>query len=268
MKAFVINLAASTERRRHMQRQLERLGIEHEFVAAVDGGALTAGDRQGLVCEDAVARASDWLRPGIIGCCLSHVAAYRAIAADGAAAALVLEDDVILPTYTADLLTTLASSLDRREVALMYYRSIRSCRLSDRESVSLAEGHRLLYPIDLEPLNATTAYVITREACLSMIDFVIPVRTGPDSWSVFVQAGALDRVRCVQPRPFGARTDFKSTIDYLGGSTSAKQRVMGAVSRHRIFPLFQIAAWRRAQIERNLSQFSVVSERSPHSPQG
>lgn len=250
-----------------MQRQLDRLGMEYEFVTAVDGAALTADERLELVDEDVVARAPDWLRPGIIGCCLSQLAVYRAIAADGASAALVLEDDAVLPSETPALLAGLAPKLDRREVALLYYRSIDPCRLSDRDAEPLVGKRRLLYPVDLEPLNAATAYVITREACLSMIDFVLPVRTGPDSWAAFVEGGAIDRVRCVHPRPFGAQTDFKSTVDYLGGSTSAKQRVMGAVARHRIFPLFQIAAWRRAQIERNLSQFSVVSDRSPHSPE-
>lgn len=266
MKAYVINLPRSTDRRIHMRRQLERLGIEHEFIGAVDGAALTRGERKWLVDEDVVARAPDWLRPGIIGCCLSHVDAYRAIVADDAPAALVLEDDAVLPPDTEEIIATLESQLDRREVVLMYYRSIRPCRLSDYNALPLIGDSRLLYPFDLEQLNATTAYVITREACLSMIDFVIPVRTGPDSWEVFVEAGALDRVRCVRPRPFGARTDFKSTIDYLGGSESTKQRAMTVVSRYRIFPLFQLAAWRRARIERRLSHFSVISERPPHSP--
>ena len=60
-------------------------------------------------------------------------------------------------------------------------------------------ARRLLYPVDLEPLNATTAYAITRQACLAMIDYVIPVHTGPDSWWQFVESGALERVRCGSP---------------------------------------------------------------------
>jgi hypothetical protein len=130
--------------------------------------------------------------------------------------------------------------------------------------VPLTDGSRLLYPVDVEPLNATVAYMITRDACLAMIDFVVPVRTGPDSWGVFVEQGALDRVRCVVPRPFGTRNDFKSTIDYLGDSSSPLQRAMSAVSKRRIFPLFQLLAWRRARLEKRLSQFTVVPERSPY----
>ncbi len=64
---------------------------------------------------------------------MSQVAAYRAIVADGAPAGMVLEDDVILPDDTVELLATLAPLLERREVALLYYRSIRPCRLSDRD---------------------------------------------------------------------------------------------------------------------------------------
>ncbi len=55
MKAYVINLERSTERRQHMRRQLERLGLEHEFVAAVNGARLTADERL-LVDGHAVAQ--------------------------------------------------------------------------------------------------------------------------------------------------------------------------------------------------------------------
>ena len=68
-----------------------------------------------------MAKSPHWLRPGIVGCCLSQVAAYRAIVADGAPAGMVLEDDVILPDDTVELLATVAPLLERREVALLYY---------------------------------------------------------------------------------------------------------------------------------------------------
>ncbi|HUR85628.1 MAG TPA: glycosyltransferase family 25 protein [Solirubrobacteraceae bacterium] len=265
MKAYVINLPRSHDRRRHIEEQLARLELEYEIVAATDGSALTPEERERLLDMDAVTRAPDWLRPGIVGACLSHLAAYRAIAADGAPHALVVEDDAILPPDLVALLAEIAPELRGREAVLLDVKSLRATELSGLDGIDLPGGRRLLYPMDVAPLTAATAYVITREACLSMSEFVIPVRAGPDSWGFFVEHGGLDRVRCVHPRPCRPRTDFKSTVDYLGASAAPLQRIMSFVSEHRIFPLFQLAAWRRARSDRRMTRLTVVSRRSPFS---
>src|SRR5579872_1856606 len=47
--AFVINLPRSTDRRRHVERQLRRAGLESEFVPAVDGRVLQPEETRRLV---------------------------------------------------------------------------------------------------------------------------------------------------------------------------------------------------------------------------
>jgi hypothetical protein len=62
-----------------------------------------------------------------------------------------------------------------------------------------------------------------------MIEHVLPVRAGADSWAFHHESGALDRLRCVVPRPAGFRHGFKSAIDYLP-ARSAAQRAMPRLS--------------------------------------
>lgn len=259
MKAYVINLPRSTERRRHLESELARTQLEHEFVDAVDGRLLTPELRRGRVDEDAVGRAPDWLRPGIVGAALSHLKAYSAILRDNARCGLVLEDDVVLSSDPLPLLHAVAEAVRGNELALLYYRGVRPMRLTDHDAVDLVHGHRLLYPLD-EGVTAGNGYVITRRACEGMLERAVPVRAGPDNWDFFRKIGALETVRCVYPRPFGARADFKSAVDYLGADESLVQRVMTNVANRRIFPLHQLATLRRRRAERRFSQFAVVSD--------
>src|SRR5947209_4640748 len=104
MKAYVINLPRSTERRASMAEQLERTELDYEFVDGVSGRGLTPTERAELVDEAAVARYPRWLTPGQIGCALSHLRTYERILDSGTqdAAALILEDDVILPSNISE----------------------------------------------------------------------------------------------------------------------------------------------------------------------
>jgi glycosyl transferase family 25 len=238
LKAYFINLDRSADRRRYQQRQLERLGIDYALVPGVDGRELSSDE---LV---------DTLPPGIVGCARGHLNAYRQVLADGEPVALVLEDDAALPQETPALLRALAPVLSGAEVALLHYRANKSCPLVERDGIALSDGFRLLYPVSPEPLSAATAYVMTAEACRRMSEFVEPVRYWPDDWKAFLKDGALDRLRCVSPRPVQAETSFKSTVGYADGLLS------------RVVPA-SIRAWRRARIQRHYTDFPVLPEAPP-----
>jgi len=81
---YVINLARSPERRRWMEAELARAGIEGVFVRAVDGRRF--GER---CARPIMSRAETALA-------LSHRKAWRRFLASGAEHAVVLEDDVHL----------------------------------------------------------------------------------------------------------------------------------------------------------------------------
>ncbi|WP_312793826.1 glycosyltransferase family 25 protein [Tianweitania sp.] len=85
MRIFLINLDHLPDRLAFMTAQLESLGLQAERLAAVEGDKI-----------DLSPYASYSLRPGEVGCFLSHREAWRRLVASGAELALVLEDDVRL----------------------------------------------------------------------------------------------------------------------------------------------------------------------------
>jgi glycosyl transferase family 25 len=235
MKAYVINLGRAVERREHMEAQLGDLA--HEFVEAVDGHALTEEQRARLDIRP-------WLTPGLVGCALSHRKAYRLILAAGQPFGLVLEDDAVVPEELPALLERLPSLLGSAEIALLHYRSTRPGRLGD--GPSLARDLRLREPLDTKWLNATTGYVIGREACQRMLN-LHPVVMSPDGWGAFLEAQAIDRVWCVHPQPVRARTDLHSTTGYRNWW---------------LLPNW-LRAWNRERIQRRMTRFEIVSSQGP-----
>ena len=100
VRAYVINLARSPERRASMTAQLTDCSIDFEIVTAVDGRELNMGDVEVVEAIAPSFLAADWFRPGHAACAMSHLSVYRKILASGEDLALVLEDDVAVPTAT------------------------------------------------------------------------------------------------------------------------------------------------------------------------
>ena len=98
---FCLNLKRSPNRRRKMISQAELLGLELNFVDAIDG--------QNLTEETVVQYNSEWRRKlghpltiNEIGCCLSHHKALKTFLESDFDFAIILEDDV---TLSPNLLT-------------------------------------------------------------------------------------------------------------------------------------------------------------------
>src|SRR4051812_32600422 len=128
MKAYAISLPRLTTRRASVVEQLARTQLDFEVVDGIDGYALTPQERAELLTEDG-ARAWRWLAPGAIGAALSHLRVYEQMTDD---VALVVEDDVVLPSTIADLSRRVASEMHGREIVLLYFRSHEQCRFSAR----------------------------------------------------------------------------------------------------------------------------------------
>jgi glycosyl transferase family 25 len=245
-----------------MAEQLARTELEYEFVAAVDGSALTASDRAKLVDKDVVGIHPHWMNPGQIGCALSHLRVYqRRARAGGAEIALVLEDDVILPSDIGEVCRKIGAHMRGREIVLLYFRAFGTCRFSAQDAVELKSGVRLLYPVDVgQPITAS-AYLVTAEACRGLAEVILPVRAGADNWGHFYGIGAIESLRCVLPRAIGVRNDFKSTIDHTR-VRAPRAQVTTFVDRHRVVGAFQLLTMNRKLIERRMSKTAIVPERS------
>jgi glycosyl transferase, family 25 len=211
VRAYVINLQRSAERRAHMLAQLTRAGVDYRFVEAIDDRTAGAAD-PGQVHPSYFSR-SDW-RPGRIGNGLSHLRAYETILSDGRDVGLVLEDDVTLSADFAAVVEAVAEHLVGAEIALLNFDSRDTCELSRDGLVQLPYGRALALPIDVRVPVGGAAYLMTREACERMAATIIPIRAHSDDWDYWYQTGALDRVRCVYPLVATKSADFESTIDY------------------------------------------------------
>src|SRR5262249_31573392 len=189
MRAYVINLARSLDRRAHITAELQKTGLDYEFITAVDGRELDLDDP---TIVDSALIAKNSFPAGTAGCALSHLRTYQKIIADDLDEALILEDDVILPTDLRDLVDAVAGQLTGAEVALLNYGRSSRCKMSVDGSVSLPASRTLALPIDIGGLVNAAAYVITREACERMSKSVLPLRANADDWQFFYREGILD----------------------------------------------------------------------------
>ena len=255
MRAYVINLARSHDRRAHITAELKKTGVDYEIMTAVDGLDLDLTD---TTIVNPILASRTISTPGTAGAALSHLNAYRKIIADGLDEALVLEDDVTLPTDLGSLADAVAQQLTGAEVALLSYASPDPCKLSREGSISLPSSRLLALPIELQRLASAGAYVITREACERMVKCVLPVRMHPDEWWFFFKEGALDRVRCVVPLPVHKDPNAVSTMGSYSLRNGLRARLVVPLVRRKIPVLHQVLSYRRQRIYRHWSRTELV----------
>lgn len=255
MRAYVINLARSLDRRTHVMAELDRTGLDYEFITAVDGRTIDLEDRR-LVDPRLLAKNN--FPAGTAGCALSHLQAYRRILEDGADAALVLEDDVELPDDLGALAHALAAHLTGAEVVLLNYASPTRCRVSPEGSVPLASSRLLALPIDITDMVNAAAYVITRPACERMLESAPPIRANADDWHYFYTEGIIDRIRCVLPLPVDKAAKFESTIGLYSLGNGLKGRLVAPFVRHKVPLVHQVILYRRQRILRRWGKADIV----------
>lgn len=263
MRAYVVNLARSLDRRAHITAELRKTRLDYEIVTAVDGRDLDVNDRAIIdpslpYIDPSLPVVDSGLAAGTAGAALSHLSVYRQIIAEGLDAALVLEDDVLLPVDLASLADAVAGQLCGAEVALFSVDSPEPCKVGRGGSVPLPPARLLALPIDIRQPRSAAAYIITREACERMTKCLPPVRVQADSWWWFYREGLLDRVRCVVPLPVAKSPQFTSTIGSYSLGSGIRGRLAGAVGRHKIPLLHQALRYRRQRILRQWSRAEIV----------
>lgn len=98
VKAFVINLESSIDRKAYMHQILDALSyLDVEFVQAVNGKAMSEAEISECFDQaEAFRHYGRNLRPGEIGCTLSHKKCAQMLLDSSEKCALVLEDDLLL----------------------------------------------------------------------------------------------------------------------------------------------------------------------------
>jgi glycosyl transferase family 25 len=219
MKVYVISLARAKDRRQSITKQLNRLHCDYTIIDAVDGYALSQEELFTLADPEAIARAPRYLNPGQIGCSQSHLNCYKSISTDNLRHALILEDDMVLRSFSLEKLKLLAEKYaTEKSVILLYYRSPpsgRTCHFQFIENhTSSFTASRIAYPLTTEDIPLCTgAYIITRAACQSLASNLAPIAHGADQWDVFLSNGWIDHLFVVHPR-LAKGASFDSEIKY------------------------------------------------------
>lgn len=251
MRTYVINLPESVDRRNHIEVQLQTAALDYTVIEAVNGRMLSAAERAALVDDEAVARFPDWLTPGAIGCALSHRVVYRRFLEDGGDAALVLEDDALLPLNAGALLGQLSAAVRPNEVALLNFRSFEAAKLS-RADVVAVDGHSFVSPVQPRQLLGSLAYFVGRDAAEALAEAIVPVRVAADSWGHHAAHSPIE-LRCVLPQPIEHDVMLESTLGYSEVIGTSRADAL----RH-LWPIRQLRKANRVRIKRNMSRVEFV----------
>jgi len=168
MKAYLINMAAATERLRFVSEQVARLGITMVRVEAINGRQLPE-PYEDYSPRFFMLKHGKRTNPAEIGCYFSHIKALRAFLATGDDHGLILEDDV---AFASDAWDTIAKAL--RHAA--DWDILRLSALHDpvRVKVRALGEHHALY-VDLTKQTGAGAYFVNRRAAQVLVQRLLPM---------------------------------------------------------------------------------------------
>lgn len=241
---FVISLARSVERRDHISRQLTTLGLQWEFVDALDGVALPPeAARLAAGAHVLEVRPGLWRRltPGEVGCALSHQLCYRLLLERGLPMALVLEDDVDVSAECVEVARAIPRFPKEWELVLLAHHSARHGPSEGAETtwhgVTVHPRHRVARVVEFA--MGAMAYAVSREGACKLLRYGTPVRM-PADWLTGYAPSAGVRLFAVTPPVVGPHlaTPHATTLpdrESFFYSTRRVPRQYPAIARLRVW---------------------------------
>lgn len=261
MKAYIINLKRSAKRREHIVAEADKTGLEYSIVDAVDGALLSDDELDELCDMDVVRKYPEWLSRGMIGCVLSHKRAYLEFLETDDTAAMIIEDDAVLPANLRSIAERAAERLKPDTVQLFFYSCFDPLKLSTANGIDRGDGQSLLYPMTLEGVTGGVCYVIGREAARAMVEDNVPISLASDCWEHFQTRGYIKRVQCVYPMSvdhLGVKSVISATVQ-----TGARAWLTNLVDKYEV-PLIYRALQRKRQANVSVRlKFMLTDEKSP-----
>tara|TARA_A100001015_G_C14890431_1_gene672182 strand:- start:106 stop:843 length:738 start_codon:yes stop_codon:yes gene_type:complete len=174
MKVYFINLDRSKDRRKHIESNLRKLGVDAERVSAIDGKTLTKEYISEVYDEQkCLKKHRKKLIPNEIGCALSHLKIYKKIVKNNLDGAIILEDDV---------------KLDHRFIHAI--KQIEKLELKSSTVILLNQAHQIFTwsrKLDHNIYKTykslcTISYYINQEGAKDMLSSFNPIDQAIDSW--------------------------------------------------------------------------------------
>jgi glycosyl transferase family 25 len=215
---IVINLAENQRRLADSGRQLDAFGIPWRRMEGVDGRRLTPEEIDRVYdAHENARRARHPLVAQEIGCYLSHIAAWHAIADADAPGGFVFEDDFAADPSLPNVLERVSSDAGRWDmIKLFAFDPVP--RLLDARP--LDEGHKI--GIAYSVPTCLVAYGLTREAARRLTADAVPFfRPVDEDQKFFWETGM--RVALVTPPPV-CDGDQQSSTGTVGDARRAAAR--------------------------------------------
>lgn len=252
-KLYIINLERAPVRRKFIQNQLDKLRItNYEFIDAVDGMKVGDAWLNEQVDQEQLVRP---LRPTEIACAISHRMALDHFVAEGNTQyAVILEDDVLLPKNTKELLDNLVRLVSGDEVVLL------SASLHTQQQFkklhSITPGTDLLQATKpIEQVYIAAAYMVSRDVAKTLSRAVFPVTDVADSWRYYKERGGMREILLAFPYPI-VQEVFQSTR----GNKAMIYDAINWVLLNKVPGLYQFFSERRNRDENQRRKNVVITE--------
>lgn len=212
IKIFVVSLLRSPERRKTISSRMKALGINFEFIDAIDAQLLPLSEVMDIQKQQRATK--DYgrsLGPGEIACALSHAKAYQTIQNETLDGAVILEDDAIIDSRFPQFIEWLKHQsstpvglwllgggeyLEKTVIKNYYDFAI----LSKPAIISNQTwGELFLISGHFERLARTCGYFIDRKSAQTLLDNNTPPKTLADDWPFFINNGWVCPYLC---KPF------------------------------------------------------------------
>ena len=179
---FVVSLPDCTDRRDTIAKSLANLGIEFEFVDAIDGRYGLDPQYEDQIDRVAARRAGHILSDSEFACALSHITIYQRIVSQNIAYALILEDDALPSPQLVNFLTGCYyrdADLTQLYYSRAYVRWQGAVRVLFDSHVSYLHAPRL-------KVTGAVAYTVSYQAALHFVKYALPINREAD-WPLCIQ---------------------------------------------------------------------------------
>lgn len=170
---WILNLERSGDRREFMERQLNDLNWRFEIVPAVDSKYLGSEDLKYYSAQEAMKTIQREMKPGEIGCALSHAKLWERIVAEDIEEVLILEDDVTIKSELLEILERRSRFPEDWEF-INFRTDVRKIPFGPPVYTEYRICHFQSYA------NRTCAYFINTKGAKKLRDHVYPIRWAAD----------------------------------------------------------------------------------------
>ncbi|APX91088.1 glycosyl transferase family 25 [Brevirhabdus pacifica] len=196
--AYLINLADNTERLDRSKAQFDAQGIAFSRIDGVNGWAMSEDELSRVHDAEGNARiARHPLVPAEIGCYLSHIDAWRAIAEGDAPGGFIFEDDFAAEGFLAETLALLTADAEEGGAwdMVKLFAFDPDARLLDPRPLG-----RFTIGIPYRVPTCLIGYGLTRAAARRLSEGALPIRRPVDEDQKFFWETGL-RVALITPPP-------------------------------------------------------------------